>query len=64
MYKVQPINNSSDETIHTLHRNMLFPFQSLHENERQAQEQNVALVNANLAMMEYFSQECVVKFIA
>ena len=55
VYKVQPINDNCDETICTLHRNMLFPFQSLHEDETQTQEQNVALVNANLAIMEYFS---------
>ena len=64
VYKVQPINDSSDENIHTLHRNMLFPFQSLCENKTQTQEQNMALLNANLAMMEYFSLECIVKFIA
>ena len=52
VYKVQPINNNSDESICTLHRNMLFPFQSLREDETQ---QNVVLVNANLAMMAYFS---------
>ena len=51
--KVQPINDSSDESIHTLHRNMLFSFQSLHENK--TQEQNVALINADLAMIAYFS---------
>ena len=56
MYKVQPVNDISDESIHTLHRNMLFPFQSLHESETPTQEQNVALINANLAMMEYFSE--------
>ena len=53
VYKVQPINDSSDESIRTLHRNMLFPFQSLCENE--TWEQNVALINADLAMMAYFS---------
>ena len=52
VYRVQPINNNSDGSIHTLYRNMLFPFQSLRENETQ---QNVALVNANVAMMVYFS---------
>ena len=53
VYKVQPINDSSDENIHTLHKNMLF--QSLCENKTQTQEKNMALLNANLAMMEYFS---------
>ena len=52
VYKVQLINDSNDENIHTLNRNM-FPFQSLSENE--TQEQNVALINADLVMMTYFS---------
>ena len=55
VYKVQPVNDSSDGSVHTLYRNMLFLFQSLCENKTPIQEQNVALVNANLAMMEYFS---------
>ena len=55
VYEVQPVNYSNDESIHTLHRNMLFPFLSLCENKTPTQEQNVALVNANLAMMTYFS---------
>ena len=52
--KVQPVNDSSGKSIHTLHKNM-FPFQSLLENETPTQEQNVALINANFVMMEYFS---------
>ena len=28
VYKVQPVNNDGDDGIQTLHRNMLFPFQS------------------------------------
>ena len=52
VYQVQPINNNSDGSKCTLHRNTLFPFQSLREDKTQ---QNVALVNANLAMMAYFS---------
>ena len=55
VYEVQPVIDNGDETICILHRNMLFAFQSLHENETQTQGQNVALVNANLVMMEYFS---------
>ena len=53
VYRVQLVNDSSDESIHTLHRNMLFPFQLLQEDE--TQKQNVALVNAGLAMMAYSS---------
>ena len=54
-FRVQPINDNGDVTICTLHQNMLFPFQSLCEDEAQIQEQNVALINENHAMMEYFS---------
>ena len=53
VYKVQLINDGSNESIHTLHRTVLFPFQSLHENK--TREHNVALINANLAIMAYFS---------
>ena len=53
VYKVQPVNNDSDDSIHMLHRNMLFSFQSHHDDV--IQEENVALQNANLAMMAYFS---------
>ena len=53
VYRVQSVNNDRDDNIHTLHRNMLFPFQSLCDDI--IQEENVALENANLAMMAYFS---------
>ena len=42
-----------DEGICTLHRNMLFPLQSIREDENLGQ--NDALVQADLAMMKYFS---------
>ena len=51
--RVQSVNDDRDDNICTLHRNMLFPFQSLHDDV--IQEENVALENANLAMMAYFS---------
>ena len=53
VYRVQPVNDDGDDNIHTLHRNMLFPFQSLHDDV--IQEENVVLENVNLAMMAYFS---------
>ena len=53
VYKVQPINENMDEGICTLHRNMLFPLQSIREDENLGQ--NDALVQADLAMMRYFS---------
>ena len=42
-----------DEGVRTLHRNMLFPLQSIREDENLSQ--NDALVQADLAMMKYFS---------
>ena len=53
VYKVQPVNKNTENNIRMLHRNMLFPLQSIRENETQGQ--NDALVQANLAMMNYFS---------
>ena len=54
VYKVQPVGAEDDNSIHTLHRNMLFPFQSLREDNH-TETQNQALINANIAMMSYFS---------
>ena len=51
--KVQLINENMDESIHNLHRNMLFPLQTIREDEDLGQ--NDALVQADLAMMKYFS---------
>ena len=52
VYKVQPVNKNMENNICMLHRNMLFPLQSIRENETQGQ--NDALVQANLAKMNYF----------
>ena len=52
VYRVQPINDDRDN-IHTLHKNVLFPFQSLCDDV--IQEENIPLENANLAMMADFS---------
>ena len=51
VYKVQPVNNNGDDGIWTLHRNMLFPFQSFCDDI--IQEENIALENAYIAMMAY-----------
>ena len=53
VYKVQPINENTDESVCTLHRNMWFPLQSIREDENVGH--NDALVQADLAMMKYFS---------
>ena len=53
VYKVQPTTKSGEEGIRTLHRNMLFPLQSVRDEETTGQ--NDALVCADLAMMKYFS---------
>ena len=53
VYKVQLINENTDESVCTSHRNMLFPLQSIREDEDLGQ--NDALVQAHLAMMKYFS---------
>ena len=53
VYKVQPTTESGEEGIHTLHRNMLFPLQSVRDEETTGQ--NDTLVCADLAMMKYFS---------
>ena len=53
VYKVQPVNENMEENVRTLHRNMLFPLQSIRENETLGW--NEALVQADLAMMNYFS---------
>ena len=53
VYKVQPTTESGEEGILTLHRNMLFPLQSVRDEETTGQ--NDTLVQADLAMMKYFS---------
>ena len=53
VYKVQPVNENTEENVCTLHRNMLFPLQSIRENKTLGQ--NGALVQADLAIMNYFS---------
>ena len=52
VYKVQAVNGNTEESIHTLHRNMLFPLQSIREDQTLGQSE--ALVQADLAMMKYF----------
>ena len=54
VYKVQPVGTEDDNSICTLHRNMLFPFQSLREDNH-TETHNQALINVDIAMMSYFS---------
>ena len=54
VYKVQPVGAEDDDSICTLHRNMLFPFQSFREDNHTA-TQNQALINVDVAMVSYFS---------
>ena len=53
VYKVQPVGAEDDDSIRTLHGNMLFPFQFLREDNH-IETQNQALINADIAMMSYF----------
>ena len=54
VYKVQPVDKQDSGSICTLHQNMLFPFQSSKE-EIPTETPNQALINADIAMMCYFS---------
>ena len=62
VFKVQPVDAVADENIRVLHRNMLFPIQTVTdldsvvtnlESENKA-GQHVALMKANLLMNIYF----------
>ena len=56
VFKVQPIDATTDNNIKVLHRNMLFPLKTSEEsNVKEAgNEQNTALMRANLLMDIYF----------
>ena len=49
VFRVQSVDTESEEGIHILHRNMLFPIQSATINNH-----NLALMKANLLMDLYF----------
>ena len=61
VFKVQPIDCQGNENIKVLHRNMLFPLQTLDgesnagEVEQIAETRERALVKANLLMNDYFN---------
>ena len=54
VYKVKPVDKQDSGSIHTLHQNMLFPFHSFRE-EIPTETPTQALINADIAMMCYFS---------
>ena len=56
VFKVQPIDTTTDNNIKVLHRNILFPLKTSGEsNVKEAEnEQNTALMRANLLMDIYF----------
>ena len=54
VFKVQPIHAEDDENIHVLHRNMLFPVQSVTDHTPKTVDNHFALMKANLLMDLYF----------
>ena len=57
VFKVRPINTTSDKDIRVLHRNMLFPIKTGEEHTLADSEnaQSIALMKANLLMDIYFN---------
>ena len=56
-FQVQPVDATNDENIRVLHRNMLFPIQSVTESDsaRADNDKPVALMKANLLMDIHFN---------
>ena len=56
VFKVQPIDATTDNNVKVLHRNMLFPLKTSEESKVQetGHEQNTALMRANLLIDIYF----------
>ena len=56
VFKVQPIDATTDNNFKILHRNMLFPLKTSEESnvKETGNEQNTALMRANLLMDVYF----------
>ena len=56
VFKVQPVDATTDDNIKVLHRNMLFPLKTSEESDikKAENEQNTALMKANLLMYIYF----------
>ena len=57
VFRVQPVDATNDENIRVLHRNMLFPAQSVSNTDsvKTDNDQHVALMKANLLMDIYFN---------
>ena len=56
VFKVQPVDATTDNNIKVLHRNLLFPLKKGEESnvKETGNEQNTALMRANLLMDIYF----------
>ena len=54
VFKVQPVDAEDDENIHVLHRNMLFPVQSITDPMSKTDDKQIALMKAKLFMDLYF----------
>ena len=54
VFKVQPIDVEDDENICVLHRNILFPVQSVTDPIPKTDDNHFALMKANLLMDLYF----------
>ena len=55
VFKVQPMYAEDDENIHILHRNMLFPVQSIIDTIPKADDSYLTLMKANLLVDLYFN---------
>ena len=54
LFKVQPVDAEDDENNHVLHRNILFPIQSITDPMSKTDDKQIALMKANLLMDLYF----------
>ena len=54
VFKVQPVDAGDDENIQVLHRDMLFPVQSITDPISKTDDKHVALMKAYLLMNLYF----------
>ena len=54
VFQVKPVDAEDDENVRVLHRNMLFPVQSVTDPIIKNDDQHFALMKANLLMDFYF----------
>ena len=54
IFKFQPVDAEDDENIQVLHRNMLFPVQSITDPISKTDYKHISLMKANLLMNLYF----------